>query len=313
MNKSLLPSVVNEWVKYLREERGYSSHTISAYERDIMGFLQVVKEYVSKENTVVLADMEKLCTVELRKWIMLRCKEGKQPSSNARAISVVRNFFRYLASEHDIKNDSVFNISSPIIRKRLPKILESSQILKIVNEDSCIHWTSQRDAAIAAMLYGCGLRISEAVGLRFCDIEGKTLRVLGKGKKERIVPLIPWVSRLLDEYVMSCPFHNSRTEKKEGFLFLGVRGRPIGRTYYAHRIKVLRRSMGLPETTTPHALRHSFATHLFLEGADIRIVQELLGHESLSTTQIYTHLDHNSIINNYRGYHPQTMKKSNSP
>ena len=304
-----LPAVVGDWIKYLRDERCYSEHTVAAYKRDIAGFLQVVKEYISGGERVVLSDMEKLCMVELRKWIMLRCREGKQPSTNARAISVVRNFFRYLSLEHNIKNDSVFNVSNPIVRKRLPKILEKSQVLQIVGEGSCIHWTSKRDAAIASLLYGGGLRISEAVGLRFCDVEGKTLRVLGKGNKERMVPLIPWVSRLLEEYIASCPFHSACSPKKGDFLFLGVRGKPIGRTYYAHRVKVLRRSIGLPETATPHALRHSFATHLFLEGADIRIVQELLGHENLSTTQIYTHLDHNSIINNYKGYHPQTMKK----
>ncbi|WP_248887124.1 tyrosine-type recombinase/integrase [Anaplasma phagocytophilum] len=307
-----LYDVVDAWIKCLEEEKRYSKHTAAAYLRDIRDFLQVVYGLRQEKSVVLLTEMENLPMTEFRRWITIRCNEGKQSVSNLRAISAIRNFFRYLQRNHGIKNDVVFHIVNPIVRKGLPKVLEKSHVLKMVSENSNIHWTSRRDAAIVALLYGCGLRISEAVGLRFGDLEADAVRVLGKGKKERIIPILPWVQKLLDGYVESCPFHCTGCRNKASYVFLGMRGKVLDRTYFAHRMQALRRNMGLPESTTPHALRHSFATHLFLEGADIRVIQELLGHENLSTTQIYTHLDHKSIIDNYMGFHPQTVKKNSS-
>ncbi|QJC27298.1 tyrosine recombinase XerD [Anaplasma platys] len=297
-------TVVRDWVCWLCEEKGYSAHTVSAYERDIKGFLASLDD-----DQVALPDLGEVGMSEFRHWIALRCREGKQPQSNARALSVVRNFYRYLYYKHGIKNNFPAVITSPISRRRLPKVLEKSQILEIIDESVSSDWSSRRDIAIVALLYGCGLRISEAVGLRFGNIEQEVLKICGKGKKERIIPLMPWVVKLLWEYVEDCPFHVGKTRGKDVIVFLGVKGQPLDRTYFAHRMKVLRRKMGLPECTTPHALRHSFATHMFLEGADIRVIQELLGHENLSTTQIYTHLDHKNVIENYRGFHPHSVKK----
>lgn len=298
-----LEEVIREWITWLSEEKGYSENTVSAYHSDIRGFLSVLN------NIVTVADFGSIGMPEFRRWVALRCQDGKQAKSNARALSVVRNFFRYLHFKHGIKNNFPFVITNPISRQRLPKVLEKSQILTIMKDGADSHWSSKRDTAIVALLYGCGLRISEAVGLRFGDIEQDVLRISGKGKKERVVPMMAWVAKFLWEYVEDCPFHSSNTRNKGGIVFLGVRGKPLGRTYFAHRIRVLRRNLGVPECATPHALRHSFATHMFLEGADIRVIQELLGHENLSTTQIYTHLDHKNVIENYRGFHPHAVKK----
>lgn len=296
--------VLRGWVRWLREERGYSVHTVSAYERDVRGFLASLDYGIAR-----VSDFGNVGMSEFRSWIAVRCKEGKQSQSNARALSVVRNFYRYLYFKHGIKNDFPMVITSPISRRCLPKVLEKSQVLEIINAGASDHWSTKRDRAIVALLYGCGLRISEAVGLHFGDIQHDVLRISGKGKKERIIPLMSWAAKLLWEYVEDCPFHAGRVRSQAGIVFLGVKGQPLDRTYFAHRIKVLRRNMGLPECATPHALRHSFATHMFLEGADIRVIQELLGHENLSTTQIYTHLDHKNVIENYRGFHPHAARK----
>ncbi|MCU7611813.1 tyrosine recombinase XerC [Anaplasma capra] len=311
MNSGDLLSAVNDWMRWLREERKYAAHTVVAYERDIMNFCRFICGE-SLERSVSLEDVQKLRLTEFRKWLADRCKQGKQASSNARAISVVRSFFRYLHRRLGIKSPAVFNIAKPIMRKSLPRVLEESQVRQIIKEPEDSHWTYKRDLAVSALLYGCGLRISEAVNVTFRDLEQDGLRVLGKGSRERIVPVLSWVRHAIDEYVGSCPHHKVCGMSSDEYVFVGLQGRRLSRTYFARRMRELRRRIGLPETTTPHALRHSFATHLFLGGADIRIVQELLGHASMSTTQIYTHLDYNSVIENYRGFHPQTAKKNGS-
>ena len=309
MSSGDLLSAINNWLCWLREERRYSLNTIAAYERDIMDFYRSVCGEPC-ERTVSLKEVQELRSAEFRSWLADRFRQGKQSSSNARAISVARSFFRYLHHKCGMKSSVVFNISKPIVRRSLPKVLEESQIRKVMGEPEDLHWTYRRDLAVSALLYGCGLRISEAVNVKFCDLRQDELRVLGKGSKERVIPILPWVRHIIDEYIMSCPYRHVHGASGTEYVFVGLRGGRLSRTYFAYRMKVLRRRIGLPETTTPHALRHSFATHLFLEGADIRVVQELLGHASLATTQVYTHLDYNSVIENYRGFHPQTTKKN---
>ncbi|ACZ49002.1 site-specific tyrosine recombinase [Anaplasma centrale str. Israel] len=311
MGPENLLSAINDWLCWLRVERKCSPNTVAAYERDIMDFYKFICGEPC-ERVAGLKDIQELRSAELRSWLADRFKQGKQSSSNARAVAVVRSFFRYLHRKCGMNGSVVSNISRPIVRKSLPKVLEESQIRKVMGEREAPHWTHTRDLAVSALLYGCGLRISEAVNVKFCDLGQDGLRVLGKGSKERVIPVLPWVRRAIDEYVANCPHLRVHSASGTEYIFVGLRGGRLSRTYFAHRMRKLRRRVGLPETTTPHTLRHSFATHLFLEGADIRVVQELLGHASLATTQIYTHLDYNSVIENYREFHPQTTKKSDS-
>ncbi|MEH0831214.1 tyrosine recombinase XerC [Anaplasma bovis] len=297
--------IVRDWVTWLKDERMYALNTVEAYKRDITDFLRTI---CAGRDEFKLEDLAGVSISEFRNWLVTLSRRGKKPRSNARAMAALRNFFRYAHKVYNIKNDAVFAISTPIIRQGLPRAIKRSQVLKAMSTDDEAHWTTKRDVAIIALLYGCGLRISEAVGIRFCDLSNDEVRVVGKGNKERIVPLISWVNKFLTEYIKSCPYYDSNTKKNGNErVFLGLHGKPMSRTYFSHRIKALRRNIGLPEITTPHAFRHSFATHLFIEGVDIRIIQELLGHATLSTTQVYTHLDHKNIIDNYRWFHPQSI------
>ncbi|MGN7678877.1 MAG: tyrosine recombinase XerC [Anaplasma sp.] len=307
--KKILPTIVRDWIQWLREERRYASNTIAAYERDIASFFHCV--YGEASEQINPSNIGKLSVVEFRRWLADRCRQGKKSSSNARAVSVVRSLFRYLYYKYGVTGSVVFDVAKPIVRRGLPKVLEQAQARKVVAEPDSAHWTYKRDVAVSALLYGAGLRISEATNIRFRDLGKDELRVLGKGTKERVVPILPWVGHILSAYIESCPYHQSHPSGGE-HIFVGVRGKQLSRTYFARRMRALRRQIGLPETTTPHALRHSFATHLVSEGADIRVVQELLGHTNLATTQIYTHLDYNSVINHYRGFHPQTNRGEDS-
>ncbi|MDB1135550.1 tyrosine-type recombinase/integrase, partial [Candidatus Anaplasma sp. TIGMIC] len=236
MDGSDLLPVVEDWLRWMRDEKGYSSNTIEAYERDAKGFLATICS-VRAVPYISLSDISGLHISEFRKWLALRCKTGKNSTSNARAISVLRNFFRYLHLKCNVSNQAVFNIASPISRKSLPKVLVKSQALKIINEESAIHWTSMRDAAMAALLYGCGLRVSEAVELRMCDLASDELRVIGKGKKERVVPILPCVKALINGYIKVCPYRIT----EQSLVFVGMRGNPLSRTHVAHRMREKRR------------------------------------------------------------------------
>ncbi|KJV69123.1 tyrosine-type recombinase/integrase [Candidatus Neoehrlichia procyonis] len=308
LDKELL-TIVDSWVNWLKCEKGYSINTISAYKSDVIGF--IVFLYKTSLQIVTVKVISSISVKNLRQWLSFRYKDNIESVSNARAISALKNFFRYLCRVYDIDNQAVFYILKPIVRKSLPKVLYESHIDAICssNEGLYQYWYEKRDLAIIMLLYGCGLRISEAINIKFCDFRGCELRVVGKGKKERVVVVLPLVKKYINEYIESCPYFCDKN--KTQYVFVGLRGSKLQRTYFAKRMQVMRRKIGLPEITTAHTFRHSFATHLFLRGADIRVVQELLGHSSLSTTQIYTNLDHNNIIDNYRDFHPQTIKKLN--
>lgn len=218
----------------------------------------------------------------------------------------MRTFFRYLERSHVLKNDAVHAIRTPKIPHQVPHPLSpdgAKALISDVADFASEEWVGLRDQAVLTLLYGCGLRISEALGLNFADapVKEEVMRVMGKGQKERIVPVLPVVREAIAAYLKACPFDLPA----DGPLFVGVRGGRLNPRMIQGAIQKLRAVLGLPETATPHALRHSFATHLLGNGGDLRSIQELLGHESLSTTQRYTEVDTQHLLKVYDKAHPR--------
>ncbi len=284
-------SLIQDYLDYLTTQRGYSEHTVTAYSNDLLHFSGFLGE------PPTLASLSKTTLPDLRQWLAQRMQEGKSPRSNARAISALRGFFKW----SKVENTAIQRLRSPKKPKPLPKPVSAIQSLKAMEEIAILQsepWLGLRDEALLALLYGCGLRISEALGLKRGEItsDAEWLRVEGKGKKERLVPLLPVVREALLAYEMQIPYAGD----KDSPLFLGKIGKPLNPPVFRRQLQKLRAQIGLPETATPHAFRHSFATHLLAEGADLRSIQELLGHASLAATQHYTAVDTARLLEGYR-------------
>ena len=246
-------------------------------------------------------------TICFRAWLADRRSRGLSFKSTARALSSLRGFYKYLAKHYDIKNDAIGLISAPHIPKKLSKAIDASDVADMRGAIREIEgdepWIAARDWALVTLLFGCGLRISEALGLKNSDVAHapQNLRIVGKGNKERIVPVLPAVNRAIEKYISGRPFGNAPDDE----LFRSVRGLPMSARMAEKVIEKLRHYLQLPDYVTPHALRHTFATALLADGADLRSLQELLGHSSLSTTQLYTKVNMSEIMNIYEHCHPR--------
>lgn len=295
-----LLNLIGKWQKWLAKERMYSPHTLDGYSRDLALFLRDIKD----TKTVSVADLEKLEVRDFRRFLSIRAAQNINKSSLGREISAIKNFFRWLDRNDIVKNPSVAVISSPRQAKTLPKALDVEDSFNVVGEMENMakdKWQGLRDKAVITVLYGCGLRISEALALNFGDINAKSeyLRVKGKGNKERIVPLIPLIWQQIEAYLAECPYKLNVGDP----LFLGARGERVSPRVIQRQIQKVRLYLGLPDTLTPHALRHSFATQLLAEGTDLRSIQELLGHSSLATTQRYTEVQTEMLQKEYAKAH----------
>jgi integrase/recombinase XerC len=293
------------WLKELTAVRRASAHSATAYLHDVSGFLAFLFQHHGKALT--LEDLEKLEERDIRSWLAYRAGRGYAKSSNARALSAVRTFFRHLNEHAGIRNLAALQTATPKLDKPLPKAPSEKQAraaLDAFAEQDRPAWIAARDHAIAMLLYGSGLRISEALGLTVADVAtgGDTLRVLGKGNKQRQVPLLTLVRKAIDDYLAQSPHHWHQDASFP--LFVGLRGKKLQAAIFSRTVQRIRREMGLPETLTAHALRHGFATHLLSHGAELRDIQELLGHVSLSTTQRYTHVDTARLMEAYNDAHP---------
>lgn len=305
-------SIIEKWYEWLRCNRSYSPNTLESYMRDLRDFMSFLNKHIGGE--VNTGTLKRLSISELRSWLSSRYTRGVSARSNTRALSVIRNFFRYIKNSYEIDNEAVFSLSRPIQRKTLPKALSIPDIKTLVEKielsDIGEPWVVKREIAIIVLLYGAGLRISEALNLRVSDIGSENLIITGKGDKQRQVFILPVVKKCIQVYVKACPYLgiNNKTE----YLFLGLRGKKLGRTYVANRLQKIRRILNLPEILSPHAFRHSFATHLLQENVDIRSIQQLLGHSSLETTQIYTHLNDQDVFDMYKNFQQSLEKKLKS-
>ncbi len=297
---------LRSFLKEMASVRRASPHSVTAYAHDISGFLA----FLHKHHGVMIGTKELRALEErdFRAWLAQRAPQFAK-SSNARALSAVRSFFRYLNQHAGIHNVAALQMTGPKLDKPLPKAPSephAQAALEALDAPDKEEWIAARDHAIACLLYGAGLRISEALSLTLADVAGDTLRILGKGGKERQVPLLTIVKKAVDSYVAACPWHEAarQTAPVSAPLFLGARGKKLQPAIFQRTLQKLRRQMGLPESLTPHALRHAFATHLLSHGAELRDIQELLGHSSLSTTQRYTHVDVTRLLDAYQAAHP---------
>jgi integrase/recombinase XerC len=306
---SAAPDVAAEiarWLSYLGAERRMSPKTLEAYRRDVGQFIAFLAGHLGCAPS--LKQLAKLAPADVRAFMAARRADGIGNRSLMRALAGVRSFARYLERNGKGKVGALSAVRTPKLPRSLPKPLPANAARLMTDiasraGDERETWILARDAAVMALLYGSGLRISEALGLNRKDLDGArdSITVTGKGNKKRMVPVLPQVATLIADYIALCPFDLP----PDGPLFVGARGGPLSPRIVQLAMAALRGALGLPETATPHALRHSFATHLLARGGDLRAIQELLGHASLSTTQIYTEVDSERLLEIYASAHPR--------
>lgn len=298
------------WLSWLAVERRASRHTLAAYGRDLSFFLGFLVEHAG--TPAGFDDLAGLKPRDFRAWLASRARDGKAATSNARALSVLRSFFRWLDRRGHVHNPHLAALRTPKLPRALPKplsVADAQDAVDAVEHLSEEPWIGARDTALLTLLYGAGLRIDEALSLNRDALPlGDTLTVLGKGRKQRVVPVLDIVRAAIDDYVARCPYRPGR----DGPLFLGARGKRLQAGVVQARMRALRAWLGLPDTATPHAMRHSFATHLLAAGGDLRAIQELLGHASLSTTQRYTNVDAERLLAVYERAHPRARSAGTS-
>lgn len=291
------------WLAHLGHERACSPATVAAYERDLRQLVSFLKRDLG--HPPCLADLARLDVKTVRRFLAARRREGASSRSLSRTVSALRTFYRWLESTDRLANRALAQVAMPRVPRTLPKPLTVDKATALVeDEDAGDDWIRARDVAVMLLLYGAGLRISEALGLarRDAPVTGRdVIRIVGKGEKERLVPILPVTQRAVERYLALCPYPLA----PDAPLFVGARGGPLSPRLIQLAIARMREELSLPETATPHALRHSFATHLLAAGADLRQIQELLGHASLSTTQVYTEVDRERILAVYDTAHPR--------
>jgi len=298
-----LRAAIDEWLTYLEHERSSTGNTLKAYERDLRQFLAWLKADLG--HAPCLADLARLDARRFRAFMASRRRALFASRSLARTMSALRAFFRWLEAEEIAKSRAVLQVAMPKVPHGIPKPLTVAKAAAVVDAGSGAQddWVAARDTAVLLLLYGCGLRISEALSLLRKDapLAGRdVLRIVGKGGKERLVPVLPVTQAAIAHYI-----ELRGIEDLESPLFLGAKGGRLSPRIVQLLMERLRDRLGLPATATPHALRHSFATHLLSAGADLRQIQELLGHASLSTTQAYTEVDRTRLLAVYDKAHPR--------
>ncbi|MEQ8446715.1 MAG: tyrosine recombinase XerC [Pelagibacterium sp.] len=293
---------ISGWRRELATIRRLSPKTLDAYGRDVDQFMAFLSAHLG--GTVDIGDLKTLRPTDLRAFLAARRRNNLGSRSLARSLSGIKSFFTYLERQGIMALEALSVVRTPKLPRSLPKPLSASEAKgtgPAIHELEDRPWVAARDAAAIVLCYGAGLRISEALALTRADLDGTTLRIIGKGNKVRLVPLIAPVRAAIDDYLRLCPFATALNDP----MFRGVRGGPLSPRLIQLRLEKLRGAMGLPASATPHALRHSFATHLLARGGDLRAIQELLGHASLSTTQIYTQIDGERLVEAYRAAHPR--------
>jgi len=296
-------AAANDWRAWLAHERRSSVHTLDAYGRDLADFFAFLAGHLGFPPGV--KDLAALRRDDFRAYLASRQRRGLNPASTARALSTVRGFFRFLERQGLAANAAIAHVGTPRVPKSVPRALseaEAREAIDAIGDVSDEPWIAKRDMALLTLLYGGGLRLGEALALRHGDApKGDSMMITGKGRKQRVVPILPAVRAAIADYLAACPYALSENDP----LFVGARGQRLNPGVAQRQMRRLRALLGLPETATPHALRHSFATHLLAGGGDLRTIQELLGHASLSTTQRYTDVDAARLAAVYRAAHPR--------
>jgi integrase/recombinase XerC len=294
--------LIKAWHAWLQVERNTSPHTCYNYLQDLKIFLTFYLDHTGE--ALAPHKLSTLTTVDFRAFLTNRVKAGVTARSNARALSTLRNLFKYTGKRHNIVNDDINLIKTPRLRTTLPRPLHqdcATDLMEPQNYTATESWVVARDMTLFLLLYGCGLRISEALSLNVEQIKTDQLLVTGKRNKQRMVPVIHLLQRYLENYLRV----KAPTIDPAEPLFIGARGDRLSPGVAQRSMRLLRATLGLPDNITPHSLRHSFATHLLTAGADLRSIQELLGHASLASTQRYTEIDVKSLQENYKNFHPR--------
>ncbi|MBC7770088.1 MAG: tyrosine recombinase XerC [Phycisphaerales bacterium] len=297
-------TLLSTWIAHLRDERRFAANSVEAYERDVAAFLGFLSHHLGGEPSA--QDLAALEPRDLRAYLAHRRQghDALADRSISRALAAIRSFYRYLERRHGVANARLALVRGPKLKRSLPRPVSETAARNLISEaqDAREDWIGARDAALVTLLYAAGLRISEALALSGADRPlPEVLRVIGKGGKERIVPLLAAAREAVERYAELCPY--ALTE--DAPLFRANRGGALSPRMAQDLMQRLRGRLGLPSSATPHALRHSFATHLLANGGDLRAIQELLGHESLSTTQTYASVEAKKILQLYRRAHPR--------
>ena len=292
------------WVDFLQNEKHFSRHTLRAYTKDILYFLEFLTSHLGKPPS--LNDLGDTSLRDFRSWLTQRMTAGASNATRARQLSSIRSFLKWLDKQGFLHNAAIGGVRTPKLPKKLPRALPVEQAKTLTQNLEGIghqeNWIAYRDRALFTLLYGCGLRIDEALQLNHGNRPQKgEVRVMGKGSKERLVPVMDIVEKMITEYIAQCP----KAFEKDTPLFIGSRGDRLNQGVAQRQLRILRNQLNLPESLTPHALRHSFATHILVNGGDLRTIQELLGHASVSTTQRYTDFDNAQLLAIYDKAHPR--------
>ncbi|WP_167646626.1 tyrosine recombinase XerC [Mameliella alba] len=291
------------WLEACKALDGAAENTLNAYRADVLDFIAFLTAHHAEPQG--LAPLSAVTTTDMRSWMAHLRRREVGARSVARKLSAVKGFYRWLARREGFEATAVLSARAPKFQKKLPRPLTEDAaraMIDTVEMQSTDSWQGARDAAVVTLLYGCGLRISEALGLKGRDLPlDSTLRILGKGGKERLVPVLPVAIKAVDSYLALCPY----PVEPDQALFRGARGGPLNPRIVTKVTEKARMQLGLPASATPHAMRHSFATHLLAAGGDLRAIQELLGHASLSTTQAYTAVDEVHLMKVYAATHPK--------
>lgn len=303
MIENSLGAEIEKWVEWLRLSKRLSNNTVNAYLTDMNSFLNFLTQHLGESPNI--DKINRLNIRDFRSWLASRRLQNYTARSTARALSVLRNFYLFLEREYNFYNAAIATVRSPRLQNSLPKPLTSTQAQTLLTDMECEDrepWIITRNTALFTLLYGAGLRINEALSLnRSCLPLAHDLKIMGKGQKERIIPLLPQIKEHIEAYIKLCPYGQTPSDP----LFFGEKGKRLNPGVVQKIMRDYRRYVGLSEDTTPHTLRHSFATHLMDASSDLRAIQELLGHTSLSTTQIYTKVETQKLLDIYKKTHPR--------
>lgn len=298
-----LLAVVHDWHRFLTIEKNMSRHTVRAYQGDLTQFFIFLNGH--NGGQICLNDLSDTALRDFRSWLANKAANGVSNASRARSLSGVRNFFTWMDKQGIMHNPAAELLQTPKRAQKVPRPIDITHVFDLIDQalNHVTDWVGYRDYAFFSLLYGSGLRIDEALSLNVGDWpeSGLVLRVIGKGQKEREVPLLPEVRKRIEQYRHMAPL----SEDKSVPLFCGVQGRRLNQGVAQKQMRMMRTDLGLPDTVTPHALRHSYATHLLGAGMNLREVQHLLGHESLTSTQRYTEVDHDKMMEIFMNAHPR--------
>lgn len=301
-------TALENWVSWLRHERRLSERTVESYSHDISIFMRFLDR--SFGFAPGIDDLANMGRSELWAFQAERQADGLTPTSMARSLSALKSLFAFLDKRGICTNAAIANAEAPKLPRSVPKpmsVEDAFETLDAAEDIAREPWHGKRDRALFALLYGCGLRIGEAISLNRRDVAGlEKIVITGKGNKQRVVPVLKYVAQEIEAYLCACPYEPGT----DGPLFVGARGKRLNPALAQRAMRGVRAVLGLTETATPHALRHSFATHLLSGGGDLRTIQELLGHASLSTTQRYTEVDGERLMEVHAAAHPRARRRS---